>query len=232
MWNKPKQHSTFVITITPRTITYSHLSRSTNEPIIQLQSHNTEIFDTLELEKLIVFNPTIITNQIQNQYRAVANQSIPVLIALNGPSLFAKIISSSKAHPSLDQLNLPHTPHMQWAHRYLYSHDHRHYFYVCGLPQQILLQFQLVSITAQLPLRLISTEHMALLHLYRYLSGAAFRHSELGAALAKRNNNIEQLFSPDDLTRVLSIPTSQAAANENPIPLLTARGLFISEGFS
>ncbi len=230
MWNKPKQHSAFVITITPRTITYSHLSRPTNEPIIKLQSHDTQIFDTLELEKLIVFNPTIITNQIRNQYRAVADQSIPVLMAVNGPSLFAQIISSSNAHPSLDPLNLPRTPHMQWAHRYLYSQDHRHYFYVCGFPQQILLQFQLVSITAQLPLRLISTEHMALLHLYRYLSGATFRHSELGAALAKRNNNIEQLFSPDDLPRVLSIATSQAAAKENPIPLLTACGLFISEG--
>ncbi len=230
MWSKPKQHDAFVITITPRSIIYSHLHRPAQAPLIQLKSHNTQTLDTLELEKLVIFNPTTIINQIQKQYLAVADPSMPVLMALNGPSLFTKIISSTKAHPSISQLNLPRTPHIQWAHRYLYSHDHRHYFYVCGIPQQIVLQYQLMSITAQLPLRLLSSEHMALLHLYHHLSGAQFRHSELGATLTERNNNIEQLFSPDDLERVLSLTTSQEGANKNQIPLLTACGLFISEG--
>lgn len=228
MWHKPKQHDAFVITITPHSITYSHLHRPTNQSLIQLRSHDTQTLDTLELEKLIVFNPTNIVDRIRKQYQAIADESIPVLIALNGPSLFTKIISSPKAHPSLHQLNLPRTPHMQWAHRYLYSHDHRHYFYVCGIQQQILLQYQLISISAHLPLRLMSSEHMALLHLYHHLSGAQFRHSELGAALAERNNNIEQLFAPDDLKQVLALSAEHADAHQ--IPLLTACGLFISEG--
>jgi hypothetical protein len=230
MWSKPKQHNAFVITITPRTITYSHLSRPTKISLIQLKSHDIQILDTLELEKLVVFNPSIVAKQIQNHYKTLANRSLPVLIALNGSSLFAKIISSSKAHPSLNQLNVPHIPHMQWAYRYLYSHDHRHYFYVCGLPQQILLQYQLLSIKTQLPVRVISTEHMALLHLYRHLTGSMFRHSQLGTMLIERNNNIEQLFSEDDLPRVLSLPSDQKLIHENQIPLLAACGLFISEG--
>jgi len=231
MWSNQKQHDAFVITITPRIITYSHLYRPGKKALIQLKSFHNQTCDTLELEKLIVFNPTTITKQITAYYQAIGNRAIPVLLALNGPSLYTKIISTSDAHPSLEQFNLPRTPHLQWAYRYLYSHDNRHYFYVCGLPQQILLQFQLITINAQIPLRLLSTEHMALLYLYRHLAGKTFRHSTLGKALIERNNTIEQLFSEHDLSQVLSVSTSSAITEENQIPLLAACGLFVSEGW-
>lgn len=231
MWSKKENHDAFVITITPRTISHYHVSRPTPNAPIQLNSHNTHTLDRLEVEKVILFNPTSIGNQIGHWYRTTINRPIPVLISINGPSIFSKVIPTSNAHPSFEQLNLPRTPHMKWAHHYLYSHEHRHYFYVCGIPQYILLQFKLVAITEQLPLFMISSEYMALIDLYRHLLGTTFSNSALGMALSAHHNRIEQLFSKDDINQIVSLGTSQAVANEQYISLLTACGLFISKGW-
>ncbi len=228
MWNKPQEHNAFVVTVNPRIITCSILCQKPSSTI-SLQSHHTLVLDNLELEKLFIFNPTKLASHIRNYYRSYSVKTMPVFFALNGPSLYVKIISVTKAHPNIEHFNLSHAPHWMWDYSYLYSYDHRHYFYVCGIKKSLLLQYQLLSINAQLPLRSITTEHMALLQLYRHIFGSAFRHSQLGTALSECNNNIEQLFSKDDLSRVLSIPGGQDITNDDYVPLLTACGLFVSQ---
>lgn len=230
MWNRAAQHDAFIITITPRSITFAHLAQSTAQSLISLHYYDSQVLDALELEHLMVFNPTRIRHMIQKAYDTIG-QSMPLLISLNGPSLFSKIISSAYAHPSLGQFNLPRIPYMRWAYHYLYTHDNRHYFYVAGLPQQIILQFQLLSITAKLPLRIISTEPMALLNLYHHIAGSSFRHSELGSDLLGQQNSIEQLFSPSDLKQILIIPDHLAMQQTDYLPLLSACGLFVSKGW-
>ncbi len=230
MWNKSKEQNAFIVTITPRTVTCSHISRKTSSSPLSLQSYHNNTFDNLELENLILFNPTNIARHIHNYYKPIQSKKTPALIALQGPSLYTKIVSVTTAHPQLEHFNLSHAPHWLWHYSYLYSKDHRHYFYVCGIKRTLLLQYQLLSISAQIPLCVITTEYMALLHLYRHIFGTAFRHTQLGEALAERNNNVEQLFTKDDLYRVLSIPSSQKIIDKDHIPLLTACGLFVAEG--
>lgn len=231
MWNRLAQHNAFIITITPRTITFTQLAQPpSTKSLISLQYYGSQTLDALELEHLIVFNPTRIRTMIQQVYDP-SYQSIPVLISLNGPSLFSKIISSPHAHPSLAQFNLPRIPHMRWAYHYLYTHNNRHYFYIAGLPQQIILQLQLLSITAKLSLRIISTEQMALLSLYHHLAGSSFRQSNLGIDLIGQQNSIEQLFSPSDLKKILLIPDNQQIQPTDYLPLLSACGLFVSRGW-
>ncbi len=228
MWNQPKEHNAFLITINPRTITCSYLSQSNQTHTISLKSYNTLKFDNLELENLIIFNPTTLSRYIANTYQPYAHKNTPVLLALNGPSLYTKILSTPNAHPTLEQFPISHAPHWLWEYSYLYSHNHRHYFYVCGMQRTLLLQYQLLSITTHLPMHTITTEYMALLQIYRYMFGSAFRHSQLGEALLEQNNTIEQLFTADDLHRLLSIPSDQTIQDTDHIPLLTACGLLVS----
>lgn len=232
MWNKPQIYKAFAITINPRIITCSLLSYSFNTTRVAINSYETLVLDNLELEKLIVFNPTKLATYLTTQYRAQVNTNdTPVLISLHGPSMYRKIVALPHAHPSLEQLHVPRSP--QWICHYLhlYLQDHLHYFYVCGIKRSILLQYQLLSINAKLPTKLITTDDMALLQLYRHLSGPEFRHSQLGVALSSCNNIVEHLFLDNSIEEVASLPANAKLSHEDHLPLFTACGLFASQGF-
>jgi hypothetical protein len=78
----------------------------------------------------------------------------------------------------------------------------------------------------QLPLHIITTHGMALLTTYRLLFGTTFRPSQLAIALTKCKQSIEQLFSRDDVARLLTFPSSFSPTTKDIIPLLVSCGIF------
>ncbi len=231
MWNQTKKHNAFAITFTPRIITGSWLSFSSTSRTIQLRSHHRAQLDNLELERLIIFNPTKISQLLTSWYQT-CHQAMPVLCTVSGPSVHEQIIPMVTANPKPEQFPIDHAPNWHWKHSYLYSLDNNHYFYLSGIKKSLLFQYQLLGITASLDLRTITTERTSLLCLYRFLLGSAFTSAKLATDLLQRNNTIEQLFSADDLSRMLSIPSNYTIEKHDVIPLLAACGLLVTEGNS
>jgi hypothetical protein len=226
---QPQNHNVFAYIFTPRIITGCWLSLHRENNRIQLRSYHKKIIDHLELEHLYIFNPTRIGSLIASWYHAT-KQKMPIAYALAGPSIYEKIVPTTTAHPTPNQLPISPALHLQWEHAYLYSYDSAHYFYLCGIQKTLLFQYQLLAIRMQLPLHSITTQGMALLDIYRYLFGSTYRPAQLAMALTKCNNNIEQLFSRDDLARLLMLPAQYNLSPSDIIPLLTACGLFVAEG--
>jgi hypothetical protein len=220
---KPRNLFTYVFT--PHTITGCWLSSSSTTAPLQLHSLYRTTITQLELEHLLVFNPTRIAALISSWYQATDHQ-MPIVCALSGPLVDEQIIPLPTAHPTSNQLPITHTPHLQWRYTYLYSYDVAHYFYICGITTPLLFQYQLLGITAQLPLQSITSCGIALLRAYRLLFGTAFRPAQLAIAFMQRKHHIEQLFSRDDLARLLHIPSSISIIPSDVIPLITCCGLF------
>lgn len=221
------RHNALAILCSPRVIIGASLSQKPSSPQLQLHALFHKKLDHLELEQLTLFNPTAIGALIASWQ---TQSNAPLLCALHGPGLQEQMIFLHTPHPDKGQLPVSHAPHWQWHHTYLYSVDHQHCFYLCGIKKSILFQYQLMAINHNLPLSLLTTERMALLHCYKQLCGTTFRSSQLANDMTTYHNRVERLFFKDDLARILQIPSQITIPDDLILPLLTLCGLFNAQG--
>lgn len=215
------------VILSARAIIGASLSNEVSAQPLHLHKLFYKKLEHLELEKLFLFNPHVIGTMLSSWHQQAATTSL--LCALQGP-LQEQLIMLHNSHPIISQLPISHAPHWDWQYTYLYSLDHQHCFYLCGIKKAMVFQYQLMAITHELPLNLLTTERMALLHCYRLLNASAYRSTQLANALSAQHNRIEQLFHKEDLSRILQIPSHITITDEMILPLLTACGLFNAQG--
>lgn len=220
-------NSIFALLFSPHTLIGCLLSRTAQKNRLKLHGFHRAPINHLELEHGTVFNPTRIASIISSWYPST-KIPIPVACTLAGPSITEQIMPMPSAHPTIEQFPLSHGPGRKWDFTYLYSLDNYHYFYVSSMLKATLFQYQLLSITTQLPLRTISTNGMALLSLYEHMAGTTYRPSQLAESLG-RCRTIDHLFSHDDLERLVEIPAANPIEDRDVLPLLVACGLLTGE---
>ncbi len=225
---KKYAHNALAVILSPRAVIGAYLSSNPSSSQLNLHRLHYKKLDHLELEKLILFNSATIGSTLSS-WQQQSETSAPLLCALQGP-LQEQLVMLHNAHPTENQLPISHAPHWEWQYTYLYSLDHQHCFYLCGIKKTMIFQYQLMAITHGLTLNLLTTERMALLHCYRLLNGAAYRATQLANAMSAQHNRIEQLFFKEDLPRILQIPPHITITDEMILPLLTACGLFNAQG--
>lgn len=233
MWGLPK-HTDQLVTITfqPQVMTCSLITSSQQFAPLALQAYKKIIFQELELENLMVFNSTKIYEYILNFLDTYNAHNAFVACSLRGPTLFERFVAVTKADPTMEDFTVPdRRHHMHWDYRFAYPADNGFWvFYVTGMPRTLLLQYQLLAINTQLNLLTITSERMALLKLYEYQHGNAFRRSQLAIDMMRHHNMIEYLFDHDTLSRILYIPSTLAHHRTDDVQhLLSACGLFVSE---
>jgi hypothetical protein len=231
MMDRQESHEAFSVIFSPRAITGAFITQNQHNGTLRLRSLHHHRFSNLELERLTLFNPTVVGSLITQWYKE-SSTTAPLFFALHGPALEEHMLLLHTAHPTNAQFPISHAPHMHWKHTYLYSLDHQHCFYLCGIPKPLLFQYQLMAITHELPLSILTTERMALAHCYRAMNGTAYRSAQLAQALQMHNNRIEQLFFKEDLSRLLLVPTDITITDDARLALLTACGLFAMQGAS
>jgi len=231
MWGLPQYDNQLVtITFQPQVMTCSLITTSKRSAPLVLHAYKKITFQELELESLIVFNPTKIKQHIVNFLNSCNARNAFVACSLRGPKLFERFVSVTKAHPSMEDFEVSERNHMLWDYRFAYPADNGLWvFYVTGMPRALLLQYQLLAITTPFNLLTITSERMALLNLYEYQHGNAFRRSQLAIDMLRHHNMIEYLFDRDTLSRILYIPSALAHHRADDIHhLLSACGLFVS----
>lgn len=231
MWRLP-QHDNQLVTITfqPQVMTCSLITPSQHSTPLALQAYKKITFQELELENLIVFNATKIRQHIVDFLDTCNARNAFVACSLRGPKLFERFVPMAKANPSMEDFALPEGNHMLWDYRFAYPADNGLWvFYVTGMPRSLLLQYQLLAISTQCNLLTITSERMALLKLYEYQHGNAFRRSQLAVDMVRHHNMIEYLFDSDALSRLVYIPSTLAHHRVHDAHhLLSACGLFVS----
>jgi len=232
MWHLPKLDDTLVtITFQPHMLSCSIIKPSSHASPLQLHAYQEIPLHNLELEQLKIFNVRALQQHISAFFTTHNTHNAYVACTLNGPGIFERFILIDKAEPTLDDFMLPNKRHYVWEYRYVYPVDHgRWMFYVVGIKKELLLQYQLFAIAAQINMTTITTPRAALLALYKFQQGSAFRTGKLAIDMLHHHNMPEELFSPDALNRILSIPTSLTHHRTQAFPqLLNACGLYIAE---
>lgn len=221
------------ITCEPKAITLSWIlsTQNKNKPPLMLNAYEKINCNYLEVEQLIVFNPTRIKKYIDIFAKKHHITRPSLCIAVQGSQCHEQLIYHDKPSASLTTLGLSNHKQLQWQYRFLYpTDDHRFTFYAAGLPYYVITQYNLLARSMGLNFQTLTTYTMAMLCLYKYMYGTTFRHAQLGIHLKQSKHSIERLFSPDLLARIITIPTTLVEnKNENLSYLLAACGMFLTE---
>jgi len=230
MWPIPVLDHQFVsIDFSPEALVCSWMEISQNKsaPLV-LRAYKRFSLQNLELEKLILFNPTIIRHSISSFLQEHNLSNAFVSFALQGPFLGEQFIAMPTSTPHVADFGSVHKARsLLWEYRYLYSNDQGQcIFYVYTIPRFIVLQYELLAITTQCNLINVMPRTMALLSAYKNIFGAAFRRSQLGLDMVRCNNNIEQLITIDSLNRMVNF--AGTCNKSERIHYAAASGLFYS----
>ncbi len=230
MWPLPQLNKNIVtITFHPQYLCCSWIIPSNKYAKLTLRAYERFPLQNLELEQLTIFNPTHIKKTITSFLQKHHLSNTCIVFGLSGPGLKEKMLTLSKASPTPDDFTLPITKDLLWDFRYLYPKENgTSIFYVYGIPQHLLFQYQLLAIAAQLNVIKITPIRMALFHAYKFFHGHAYRQGKLALDMTQYNNMIEQTFTQDSLSRLVAIPANIDKQQELAY-VLQACGLFISE---
>jgi len=233
MWPLPPLDEQFVaITIQPHHLSCSWIQRSHKKAPLLLRAYKRFNLQNLELEKLTLFNPTNIKKYITTFLSTHQLDNAFVACSLSGPNIVEQFIPLQTANPTPDNFSIKKEENILWEYEYIYPRDHQFIFYMYSIPRAILLQYQLLSIAAHLNIISIIPQRRVLLSLYKFLYGTAFRKAQLAVDMTRHHNMIEYIFTPDLFARIINIsPSIQSTVQEMP-SLLTACGLFVSEGIT
>jgi len=226
----PCNPTNIIITFYPHRIDCCWLKHSNNKKPYHLKAYHTEKLENLELEQLIIFNPSHIGSVIK-QFLKFNNIKNPfTFFCLNGPTIVEQFVPAESATPDPDQFPLVHKNNLIWDYTYLYSTDNGQFmFYVSGIKREQLFQYQLLAINNQLNLISVTSDTMALINLYEHTKGSQFRHSQLGIDLLENNHQVNHIISESILDELVSIDPSVCVDIKTEAPsLLSALGLFIT----
>jgi len=239
MWPMPPYNQHYVtINLSPHRLSCCWFEQTKNQSSCYLKGYQITELDNLELERLIIFNPSRISTLIQHFVSTHQLKNAFVLFCLSGPSVIGQFISFNTATPDPEQFashnknksiqDKPTWDKLIWDYVYLYPTDNGQFmFYAAGIKRELIFQYQLLALRNNLNLITITPAAIALLGLYKHSKGSQFRHSQLGIELAQYNNRIEQLFDSVSLNTLIKENPDINIHTKDIQCILPSLGLFL-----
>lgn len=211
IWTPKKNRNEFVsISFMPDTLTLcavKKISSKSTSYLFELSAFTTIPFLHDEYDEGRIYNPTAIGKHITNFLLANHKKKAPIAMTLNGSSIKEEIASYHTASPFEQITHQKKQTASDYC--YLYPQENGNFtFYTCAIERSIIMQYQLMAIAHNLNLQAVSTNSMANINLYRYLTGSTARHSALATILEKNNNNTASLISDQTIQNIIQIPSS------------------------
>lgn len=234
MWPLPPlENELITISFSPNNLTLSWIQKNTKTKTpLQCTAYERHELSNLELEKLILFNPTHIAKLITHFLSRHKKHNAFIAFSLQGASLTEEFITLPTSHPKATDFGMTPSSNFLWGYRFMYhNHDGQAVFYVYKIPRSLLLQYKLLTITTKMNLIMITTQTMSYFNAYKTIFGSSFRQSQFGLDMMRHNNKIENLISTDILKRVITPPINISIADEHAY-LANAYGLFTSQGLN
>lgn len=221
-----------IIGNTENTLTLTILKKSaTQHKLITVSAYRTIILDETCLYKGIIYNPTQLIKILTSFMHTHAIKQTDIIWWINTSACIQNLIHQNSPFTSETILQ----SHMRAQHcgnyLYIYPSDNTHFvFYNAQLPQWIIFQYQLIAHKIVCHIQLLTTQHMGLLQLYRFIQGASFRPAKLAADLKTHDHKLESLFTWSVIAPFVSLaPYVTFDYTTDSSLLLPSLGLFVSE---
>lgn len=209
------------------------ITRSNKQTPLILRAYKKFPLTNFEITPTSIASPYAIASHIKQFLKNYNMLDAEVTLSIAQSHNTQHIATLSHANPQLNEFLIQGQKHALWDYQYLYpTETNQHVFYVCSINQSLLLQYKLIAIQTNINLVAITTQYAALLTLYSYMYGAAFRRSQLALDMVKYNNKIEHLFNLEMVKRIITYSDHHTDDLRDTLNILTSCGLYISESNS
>lgn len=229
MWPLPNiNNNVLSIALNDATLTCSWIQPAHRKAPNVLKAYASHSLPHFDYTHAIVFNPTYIKECIQQFILNNKLEDAYSIMSVSGKNIIEAVTTLPVASPQPQDFAFPKLRNLLWDYQYLYPTNNEQFaFYVCGITQPLLMQYQLMATVLPMNLIVITTERMALLTLYKHQWGAIFRHTQLARDMVQHNNDIHSLFTTETIRRNLSIkPSLCIDIEQEKRALLASLGLF------
>jgi len=231
MWPIPIiQDELVLISFSVDSIACSWIQQKTKgSPLLLLCAYERYQLTNLELANLTLFNPTIVRNHISVFLEKYDKKDAFIAFCLDGPGVIERFVALPTSAPARSDFEIAYSSSTIWDYYYMYHNDRGQFvFYLSIMARSLLLQYQLLAVSAQCNIIAITTKTMALFSAYKNIFGIAFRRTQLAIDMMRCNNQIEKLISAEILKRMIIVPTDVVLRDELPY-IAMACGLFCAE---
>jgi hypothetical protein len=216
-----------LLTVDKNNLSCSIIARSQGHAPYELAAYQRYTLAHHEIMQLRFYNISKISQYIGAFIKAHHAHHAFVSCALNGPGITQLIMRSPEPSISATMLLQQSPDPLIWDSCYLYPTDHAlHTFYACGIPRELLLQYQILTRMSGINMSTLTSAWYAHLKLYTHMQGPAFRRVNLAHALGNHNHAWNNILNRDMLARMITIPAHYKGDEELPF-IKTALGLFI-----
>jgi len=228
MWPIPiLEHKLVSVSFSPDFLECSWIEQTSarTAPLV-LRAYKQFPLTNFELAHGVLFNPTAIKRHIQSFLYEHDLADAFIAFIVQGSALVERLVAMPTSTPSRAAFDMATNARSTlWEYRYLYPNDHGQFvFYLYSIPRSVVLQYELLAISAQCNLITMTTKTMSLLSAYQYIFGNAFRRSQLAVDMMKCNNKIADLITADGVKSMVS-----GAVGYDIVSCAAAAGLFYSE---
>lgn len=216
------------ITIGPKALSCAVITEQGKRAPLLLKNYLYHHFDALEIENLVLYNPTKIGTLISNFLKHHTLHNVYISIAFEGPLLQESFLKLPTTDPCKESFSIDEKK-LIWNYCYLYPiDDHSFIFYVYTIAHWIILQYQLMIHTHNFSLLHIITGTTALLKLYIYFHKEAYRQAQLALDMIRLNNNVGQFFTENKKHRIIDACPTIINSEEKYRSLLIHCGQYIN----
>lgn len=197
---------------------YAHIKKNNNQSTYSLINFKKHLFNNLEIEKQVIFNPTRIGNYLHSLQQELVKGNADIRISIDGPAIFEAIVESPDSligEPYSSQLK-----NTVWEDTPIFPNSGTHkQIYVCGISRALLFQYQLLAIKHKFNIQCITTSNMALLNAYHLLK-TEFLDQNLATV-----NDIAKLINIESIDKLCAnIPQT-----DNPLLMAELISLCLAE---
>lgn len=209
MWPLSRPDALVAITVEPSLVTCSWISCTSQTSFPNLKLNAFESFSVQDntFHELVPFNIAQIQEQISVFLKTHRLHNARVAWALSGPVVTEQIVASPTSE--FEYFPSPHHEEQLWHVRaqYLFPNESNQFvYYVARMYLPHVLAYQALSRTLGMRPARITTMSISLLRLARYIGGGSFRATSLRQRLIDKSYNIQSLYSPETIDRIMQIP--------------------------
>lgn len=227
MWLPSQKNEIVTFTFLPEYLICCLLQETNNIIPYTLKAYQRIRLKKSDFEKKTLFNLTHVSSHIKSFLDTHRLHHAFALFSL-GTSITEEIISLPESTPEPSHFSNASSKKALWDYIYLHPTDPaQHTFYVCSIQRELLFQYLLLATMTTLNPLIITSTFMGLLHLYHFVKGNEFRNTQLGLDLKKHNNSLQDYFSPDMISPIVSVQIESELSTEAPY-LYNSLGLFIA----
>ncbi len=215
------QQPILTVDINPHSVTIAFFTQTESPLPIHLQAFDRIPAYEIALNRAVPYNSSALVLYIESFIKKHRIPTKYLALSISGDPLKETLISCSQ-----EEIVHHYSSENHYQTHYIQLNNRSHNiatWYIAGLPNPLILQYQLIAFRSNLMINRITSTKYALITLYKYIHASTYRDEKLINDLYLHQSNVS-LICPDLLHRIIKTSALESNLTYDDAPSIFAVG--------